>query len=164
VTTFTSSAVNLWVSDTLTVLGEPSFMHIRIAGLLPPSTHLEYNLSYIQTWLSECRRIHSKCKAPSSYVPLRLLDVGHDDPEIVRLVELSSDPHISTPYACLSHCWGQTLSKHITRVENLATNMIGIPVAELPKTFRDAIDICRALGLRYLWIDSLCIVQNSESD
>ena len=42
--------------------------------------------------------------------------------------------------------------------------MTGIPVFELPKTFQEAIEISRALHLRYLWIDSLCIVQNSESD
>jgi hypothetical protein len=139
-------------------------MHIRIAGLLPPSTHLEYNLPYIQAWLSECQRTHSKCKAPSSDVPSRLLDVGLDDPTIVRLVETSPNPDVAIRYACLSHCWGLTRSKHITHAENLAVNLTGIPVAELPKTFRDAVDISRALELRYLWIDSLCIVQNSDSD
>ncbi|RYE97946.1 MAG: HET domain-containing protein, partial [Oxalobacteraceae bacterium] len=67
-------------------------------------------------------------------------------------------------YACLSHCWGHTRSKHITCEENLEANLIGIPLAELPKTFKDAIKVTRALKLRYLWIDSLCIVQNSKAD
>ncbi|KAH7085583.1 heterokaryon incompatibility protein-domain-containing protein, partial [Paraphoma chrysanthemicola] len=40
----------------------------------------------------------------------------------------------------------------------------GIPLVELPKTFRDAVEITRAIGLRYLWVDSLCIVQDSKTD
>jgi hypothetical protein len=139
-------------------------MHLRVAGLLPPSTHLEHNIAHIRTWLSACERDHSSCSMSSSYTPLRLLDVGHENSETVKLVELSLPPDKSTRYACLSHCWGQTRSKHTTRVDNLAANMTGIPVPELPKTFRDAIDVSRALQLRYLWIDSLCIVQNNESD
>jgi hypothetical protein len=90
------------------------------------------------------------------------LDVGLEDPDMVKLVELASDT--TARYAALSHCWGHTRSKHITSTSNLAMNMKGIPVSELPETFRDAIDIARALEVRYLWIDSLCIVQDSGSD
>ncbi|KAH4101976.1 hypothetical protein HBI04_191030 [Parastagonospora nodorum] len=42
--------------------------------------------------------------------------------------------------------------------------MVGIPVSELPKTFSDAIDISRVLGIQYLWIDSLCIIQDDQAD
>ena len=40
----------------------------------------------------------------------------------------------------------------------------GITVKSLPNTFRDAITVTRSLGVRYLWIDALCIVQDSEED
>lgn len=141
---------------------EPSFKHVRVANLLPPSTHLEHNLSYIKTWISECQKTHPKCNAPVSYVPKRLLDINNENPHTVRLIEVPSASQ--TLYACLSHCWGQVRSKHITKSSNLAFNMNAIPLSELPRTFRDAIDIARSLGLRYLWIDSLCIVQDSEPD
>lgn len=46
----------------------------------------------------------------------------------------------------------------------IGKNLKGIPVPQLPKTFRDAILITRELQIRYLWIDSLCIIQDSPSD
>jgi hypothetical protein len=142
----------------------PSFKHVGVAGLLPQSTSLEHNLPRIQSWISECQESHSTCIKSTSYVPLRLLDVKFDNPSVVRLVEMPCAPAITHQYACLSHCWGNTRSTHITHTANLSANMVGITISELPKTFRDAIDISRALKLRYPWIDSLCIVQNSESD
>jgi hypothetical protein len=43
-------------------------------------------------------------------------------------------------------------------------NEKGIPLLELPKTFQDAVDVTKALGIRYLWIDSFCIIQDDEND
>ncbi|KAF1964057.1 HET-domain-containing protein, partial [Bimuria novae-zelandiae CBS 107.79] len=40
----------------------------------------------------------------------------------------------------------------------------GITIEELPPTFRDAINIVRRIGYRYIWIDSLCIFQDSLDD
>jgi hypothetical protein len=140
-------------------LGESSFMHVRVASLLPPSTHLEHSLSYIQTWLSTCERNHPKCGARCSYTPPRLLDVDSSDRAFVKLAMPSSET--TKRYACLSHCWGSTRSKHTLYEANLSTNMVGIPVSELPKTVSDAIDVSRALGIQYLWIDSLCIIQDN---
>lgn len=67
-------------------------------------------------------------------------------------------------YACLSHCWGTSRSKHITKHENFETNCEGIPISELPRIFREAVLISRALHLQYIWIDSICIVQDDEED
>jgi hypothetical protein len=67
-------------------------------------------------------------------------------------------------YLSLSHCWGSVRSKHLTTKDSLARNLHSIPVSELPRTFRDAIEVCRALEVRYLWIDSLCIVQDDHND
>lgn len=69
------------------------------------------------------------------------------------------------PYAALSHCWGRepflrTLSSNIARHQRRG----GIALARLPLTFREAIECTRGLGLRYLWIDSLCIVQDDPDD
>jgi hypothetical protein len=137
-------------------------MNVRVASLLPPSTHIEHNLARIQTWISACDQGHLECNTPANFTPLRLLDLGCEDAEIVKLVELR--PATNVQYACLSHCWGKTISRHITTTKNLTANTNGIPVEELPKTFRDAVSVARALQLRYLWIDSLCIVQDSKPD
>ena len=67
------------------------------------------------------------------------------------------------PYIILSHCWG---SKNTTRTTNvtLQERFRGIPFGILPKTFQDAVTITRTLGIQYIWIDSLCIVQDSTED
>ncbi|KAK0625166.1 hypothetical protein B0T17DRAFT_456093, partial [Bombardia bombarda] len=70
-------------------------------------------------------------------------------------------------YATLSHCWGKrnaadqmikTLSSNIDR------RMVGIDWQELPQLFQDAIEVARALGCKYIWIDALCIIQDEDQD
>ena len=66
-------------------------------------------------------------------------------------------------YVTLSHCWGQIPIKTLLEA-NISKFTEGIDAAELPKTFRDAIVIARRLGVPFLWIDSLCIIQDSAED
>lgn len=72
----------------------------------------------------------------------------------------------AVPYVTLSHCWGQTDSIHSIQTErhNLRDHKKVIKFLSLPKTFQDAVTLCRELGIKYLWIDSLCIIQNDEAD
>lgn len=51
-----------------------------------------------------------------------------------------------------------------TTLDTIAQRRLNIKFSELPKTFQDAVHITRALGLRYLWIDSLCIIQDDKRD
>jgi hypothetical protein len=66
-------------------------------------------------------------------------------------------------YATLSHCWGGNACL-TTRSDNFEEHKKGIPTVHLPPTFRHAVQISRRLGIRYLWIDSLCILQDSKDD
>jgi len=66
-------------------------------------------------------------------------------------------------YMALSHCWGHS-REGMTTTKNLEAHMHAIDWAALPKTFKDAIITCRRLGIKYIFIDRLCIVQNSQSD
>ena len=63
----------------------------------------------------------------------------------------------------LSHCWGGQVPLRLMR-ENLPAFQEGIEYSKLPRTFQDAVQITRGLLIRYLWIDSLCIIQDSETD
>ncbi|KUI55352.1 hypothetical protein VP1G_02805 [Cytospora mali] len=65
----------------------------------------------------------------------------------------------------LSHCWGPPSKRPIiTTRENITNHIERIPFKVLSRTFQDAVDIVRELGQSYLWIDSLCIIQDDEED
>ncbi|PMD54734.1 uncharacterized protein K444DRAFT_513189, partial [Hyaloscypha bicolor E] len=66
-------------------------------------------------------------------------------------------------YITLSHCWGQLQLITLTN-SNIVTFQEGLEIRKLPKTFRDAIYVAQRLTVQYIWIDSLCIVQDSEDD
>jgi hypothetical protein len=67
-------------------------------------------------------------------------------------------------YICLSHCWGVSSNHVVTTTDNIQDFKNIVPWSILPLTFKDAIDFTRRLGIRFLWIDSLCIVQNDPQD
>ncbi len=70
---------------------------------------------------------------------------------------------LKAEYIALSHCWGGKISPLLT-TETLEPFQNRLSYAALPANFRDAIVITRELGIRYLWIDSLCILQDSKQD
>jgi hypothetical protein len=107
---------------------------------------------------------HSKCNRSidHKWFPTRVIAVGSiAEPDLRLLVTNPASPVSS--YATLSHCWGKLRIKQLL-LSNLPTLVNGIVFAELSKTFQDAIVITRRLGLKFLWIDSLCIIQDSIQD
>jgi hypothetical protein len=90
-------------------------------------------------------------------LPDRVLHV-HDE----RVYLLETDG-VYGNYATLSHCWGDVRPLMTTKA-TLPAHKLEIPWPKIPQTFQDAIIVTRKLGLNYLWIDSLCIVQDSELD
>jgi hypothetical protein len=100
-------------------------------------------------------------------LPTRVLDVGRTrDSDSVRL--FCRDQNKTTPatYIALSHRWGNPEEHRpfCTTRSNIAEFEKGIDYGRLPKTFQDAIRITRNLGVRFLWIDSLCIIQDDPDD
>lgn len=87
---------------------------------------------------------------------MRVLDVGCIDGDQVRLVETQA-MNMSEEYICPSHQWG-TFKPLQTTKANMADHIANISWTTLPPTFRDVVKITRFLGVRFLWIDSLCIV------
>lgn len=118
-----------------------------------------------KTWLEHCYHSH-KCErsnrlGDSKWYPKRLISLT--DPFSPRLLETNLKPPNSR-YATLSHCWGSEPNFITLNTKNLDDLCKGIPINTLPQSFRDAIRICSHLSIHYLWIDSLCIIQDSESD
>jgi hypothetical protein len=109
-------------------------------------------------WLQDCADNHELCKNASSSLPTRVISI--EEPESIKLYESNGEVE---PYICLSHCWGKG---EITKTETatLSTYKQNIPWQELPQTFQDAISFAFRLGYKYVWIDSLCIIQDSVED
>lgn len=95
-------------------------------------------------------------------LPTRVLDIGtHDQP--MNRVRLLESGNLLGRYVCLSHRWGQLPKLQTTRA-TLKAFQRALPMAHMPQTFRDAIEVTRRLGFQYLWIDSLCIIQDDKDD
>lgn len=94
----------------------------------------------------------------------RVIHVGVKDSKgVFEEPRLQLGESSSGPWIALNHTWGGDESCRLL-TENLQTRMNKIPMSELPETFRDAVIITRKLGLSYLWIDSLCIIQDDAQD
>jgi hypothetical protein len=68
------------------------------------------------------------------------------------------------PYVALSHCWGGDVPCKLLDSNLKEYKTVGLPVDALPQNSKDAIEVTRELGIRYLWIDALCIIQDSKPD
>ena len=129
-----------------------------------PRTDSAMALTIIKGWISGCIVDHctpeSLCDTPEHPdLPTRVVDVGLDD-GIVKLVETKGK---KAKYICLSHCWG--LEQIITTTKSTCEDRKRhISWEDLSKTFRDAITLTRTLGFNYIWIDSLCIIQDDDRD
>jgi len=70
---------------------------------------------------------------------------------------------VITPYVALSSSWGTELPLRTTK-ETLDKYCEEIPFEDFPKTLHDALHVTRGMGLQYIWIDALCIIQDDEND
>ena len=121
----------------------------------------------IRWWIEDCVCNHLEyCaihKNRTSRPPTRLLCIQKSRTTFRVKLCLGSNSSLSTSYATLSHVWGsgspiKLLSKNLLEFKQ------GIPFVRLPPTFADAVQLTDALGLSYLWIDSLCIIQDDPLD
>lgn len=114
----------------------------------------------VSSWINECTSQHRSCGPGAAYVlPKRVLDLMVRDEDVVLYESTGQEAQ----YMCLSHCWGNSRAIMTTNA-NIEEHKHGIPFEMLPRTFRDAVLFCRKLKIRYLWIDSLCIIQDNEAD
>ena len=122
---------------------------------------------YVSQLLEGCIKSHPLCRStPDSPLPQRVIDVGlkSQGTDPVEHCRLYCSHGECEKYLTLSHCWGQAGTINTTTRENLEHQYNGIDWSSLSKTFQDAILVTRALGIRYLWIDSLCIIQGDNTD
>ena len=124
------------------------------------------NLEMIKAWIKHCDKDHPDCKSSvqtTARLPTRLLQIEKSGESFKIKLCLSSALSPSTSHATLSHIWGSGSPMTLVNEKLLRCDQ-DIPLANLPQTFADAIRLTNALGLSYLWIDSLCIIQDSTLD
>lgn len=121
--------------------------------------------------MENCTRSHGSCNRNlnTDFLPTRLIEIGST--EGIGRVKLVNSVHICnrlTRFTALSHCWGsaEACVKPIPKTDRatLQNHLIRITWESLTSVFKDAIAVTRALGLRHIWIDSLCILQDDEED
>lgn len=117
-------------------------------------------MSLAQDFLNQCLEKHcSSCPSEISTLPTRAVDVGDEShPPNVYVTH-----HERGNWVALSHCWGGE-ARFVTDSRNLMDRQRAVAFKDMPATFRDATQITRRLGYQYLWIDSLCILQDSLDD
>ncbi|TGO18631.1 hypothetical protein BTUL_0008g00120 [Botrytis tulipae] len=120
------------------------------------------NFDIARGWMNTCIVEHSGSKCPSfeeKFLPSRVINVGLEDTNPYLFVTNG----LRGKWIALSHCWGGQIETTLT-TSNLQSLQKEIKMTSLPANFRDAILITRALGFQFLWIDSLCIIQDSHFD
>jgi len=143
-------------------LQEPNSNHIQIGFPKLPGVASETHFEILRQWLAYCVDNHPKCQ-PSTTAPLptRLLDLGAKASATIRLYETQATD--SLKYVALSHPWGNGVH-FCTFRSNIDEHKNGITFDHLPATFQHAVTATWELGLRYLWIDSICIIQGKDGD
>ena len=119
-------------------------------------------INVAKQWIQNCLTEHPKCTRPDvTPLPTRVVDVGH--------LNNRSNPRLYVTqgrldrYVTLSHVWGVGYRVVLTK-NNLPKFEQEVVLNKLPKTFQDAIQMTRLLGVRYLWVDALCIIQDDPND
>ncbi|KAL2066999.1 hypothetical protein VTL71DRAFT_1423 [Oculimacula yallundae] len=147
---FQESEVGIWRSGNFT----SSFPYSKVNSTRD-------GLSLAKIWLDDCESCHRQCQDVSvpNFVPTRLINIALDRPHL-QVMSKTSD---FIKYTTLSHCWGAVKRPVLTK-ERLHSFLNCIPDEAISTTFSDAIFIAKFLGYQYIWIDSLCIMQDDVDD
>ncbi|KAI1805073.1 HET-domain-containing protein [Daldinia bambusicola] len=141
----------------------PILDYYRKIPVVSPSITPSHISKVAARWRQECSETHTNCVKLDSAnaLPTRVVDISDSESGRIRIYESNGE---KMPYVGLSHCWGGIIPSVTTTANLKARTTSGMNIDELPQNFRDAIQVTRALGMKYLWIDALCIIQDSKSD
>ncbi|KAJ4110290.1 hypothetical protein NW768_012050 [Fusarium equiseti] len=119
-------------------------------------------IKLIRKFLERCIRAHPVCKFEGKCeMPTRVIDIGNEG-DRPRLVV--TGPDMDEKYIALSYCWGPATDTFTLNHHTMTEMLNGIDESRLVAAHRDTIAISRQLGVRYIWIDALCIIQGDKQD
>lgn len=144
---------------------------MRWLGLAAPSSQSyleEHRVEWMLRKLEECTE-HGHEPVDEIFIPERLVDVREPNPRLVLRSDLQASNIDSNAlvYTALSYCWGSpqdAISQLKTTAASMAQRQAAITGHEMTKVLRDAVAVTRALSISYIWVDSLCILQDDISD
>ncbi|KAI1760248.1 heterokaryon incompatibility protein-domain-containing protein [Hypoxylon sp. FL1150] len=126
------------------------------------------SIAQISRWLRICIYSHAACWTRREMTtrvearpPTRLIDL-HDQHTNMWNIIVTASPSRNYIYVALSHRWTSAVPK-LTR-KNFSLFEAGQPDNVLPLDYQHVISLCRTLSIRYVWVDSLCIIQDSPED
>jgi hypothetical protein len=132
---------------------------------------VESSLDWAKQQLATCVLSHPSCgigssaSSSGSFLPTRLINLSPLERDANIFLQDRETIQSGSPYVALSYSWGTgPRPACVTTAETLKANQQGIPWGALPATFRDTIHVARQLGISYLWIDSVCIIQDDEEE
>ncbi|KAJ2992635.1 hypothetical protein NUW58_g2099 [Xylaria curta] len=132
--------------------------------ILGQSTNSKESFSFISEQIQICQQSHTRCQATlANWYPTRLLQATVVNGTIeLRIVE-PAEATLTGPYITLSHSWGGQQPLQLT-TENIEEFKKSVPLERVPSLYMDCINAALGLNIRYIWIDSLCIMQDSRED
>lgn len=141
----------------------------RVGEKLGSDTWSQQSRDYVRAWITACNdpKQHANCKRPRipQKMPGRLLDLQSGPSGRLRVVN-TEETGVKAPYVTLSHCWGSAHFATLTDHNFAEYSTKGIPTEEIGRNenFSHAIEVAREIDIRYIWIDSLCIIQSNAKD
>jgi hypothetical protein len=121
------------------------------------------SIAQARGWMLACMEEHTACPKPSTgFLPKRLLKIDASNPEIqLSLRHMNTNEHV--PYVALSYCWGGDQRTKLTH-KSISQFTEGFNIGTLPKSLQDGVFVTQQLGISFIWIDALCILQDDEAD
>lgn len=129
--------------------------------------------SEVARWIAECENEHgAECNPrPEASTTTGLVKDSYRGLYLMRFVDVHQKCIVERTevvrYVALSYVWGAAVNFRLTRMKKRQMGRPGVLSESwqgLPATIRDAIDLTRACGEKYLWVDSLCIIQDDVED
>ncbi|KAH7130128.1 heterokaryon incompatibility protein-domain-containing protein [Dendryphion nanum] len=141
----------------------PLTQHMGYAEEIPSDSGSLECAKFIKENIDICIK-HHKCGTggPLPLLPDRIIWIAANNATGIQLIEPQS---IRAPYITLSYCWGPVdANTYLTNAENVSSKREGMNYNDLPPLFQDVVYTARRLGIEYIWIDRLCIIQGANGD
>lgn len=136
-------------------------MNGDVTGIyLGDDTSSDEHCRFIRRWLDNCEKVHHQCRninivdAAEPSLPTRCIDVRPDHPILADTARLKGH------YLIISHRWSDETITSKTFLSNRESRKEGLTLGALPKLLQDAVSLARKLKVSYVWMDSICIIQD----